>query len=195
MNHTAASDGMDHFSNQSKSAALPGAATPRLADWRANAADGLVFIALGSNLGDRAANIRGALHELERAGVARLIQCSRLVETDAVGGPADQPRYLNGVARLATSLDPHELLIALLRVEQLFGRVRDERNAPRTLDLDLLLYGSLRLTSTRLTLPHPRMWDRDFVMTPLAEVCDAAWLETVRTAAPAREQKEPVDVR
>lgn len=157
---------------------------------RTEAAAGLVFVAIGSNLGHREALIDGALGAMESTGVARIIQRSRVIETAAVDGPANQPLYLNGVVRVATTHDPLELLAELLRIETQFGRVRHERNAPRTLDLDLLLYGSLHLVTPDLTLPHPRMWTREFVMRPLAEVCDSAWLASMRAGYVMDERKD-----
>lgn len=147
---------------------------------RAEAAAGLTFVALGSNLGDRELYLLAALRDIEARGVGRMISCSRFIETDAVGGPENQNRYLNAVARISTLLGPSELLSALLEIERAHGRERNGMNFPRTLDLDLLLYGSLQLDSRDLVLPHPRMWQRAFVMQPLAEVCDVEWLERVR---------------
>jgi 2-amino-4-hydroxy-6-hydroxymethyldihydropteridine diphosphokinase len=124
-----------------------------------------VFIGLGSNLGDREATIRGAA---ERLGVSRL---STIRETEPWGPIADQPRYLNAVAELETDLPPRALLDRLLATEQEFGRVRDgQRYGPRTLDLDLLLYGSQQLAEPDLTVPHPRLQERLFVLEPLSEL-------------------------
>jgi 2-amino-4-hydroxy-6-hydroxymethyldihydropteridine diphosphokinase len=120
---------------------------------------------MGSNLGDREAAIRAAAEEL---GVARL---STIRETEPWGPVADQPRFLNAVAELETDLAPRALLERLLAVEQAFGRVRDGvRFGPRTLDLDLLLYGSQRLAEPDLTVPHPRLHERLFVLEPLNEL-------------------------
>jgi 2-amino-4-hydroxy-6-hydroxymethyldihydropteridine diphosphokinase len=122
------------------------------------------YIGLGSNLGDREAAIRGAA---ERLGAGRL---STIRETEP-WGLADQPRFLNAVAELETALGPRELLQQLLAVEAEFGRVRDgTRWGPRTLDLDLLLYGSVRLDERGLTVPHRRLHERRFVLEPLAEL-------------------------
>jgi 2-amino-4-hydroxy-6-hydroxymethyldihydropteridine diphosphokinase len=120
---------------------------------------------MGSNLGDREAAIRGAAEEL---GAARL---STIRETEPWGPVADQPRFLNAVAELETDLAPRALLERLLAVEQAFGRVRDGvRFGPRTLDLDLLLFGSQRLAEPDLTVPHPRLHERLFVLEPLNEL-------------------------
>lgn len=132
---------------------------------------GDIYIALGSNLGDREAHIRGALEELEEAGDIRVVQCSSLHETEPVGGPPGQGLFLNAVAELATDLPPHALLARMQAIEARHGRRRTVRNGARTLDLDLLLYGTRRISEPDLTVPHPRMWERPFVMLPLREIC------------------------
>lgn len=133
---------------------------------------GGVFIALGSNLGDRRAHLAGALREIGATPGVRVLRYSSLHETEAVGGPPGQGRFLNAVAELATTLAPEALLERLHAIERDHGRERGIRNGPRTLDLDLLLYGDVRCSAARLTLPHPRMWEREFVLAPLAELCD-----------------------
>lgn len=148
-------------------------------------------IALGSNLGDREAHLTAALRALERTPGVVVLRRSRWVETEAVGGPSGQPRFLNGAALLETTLGPRELLDALLRVERARGRERagGERDAPRTLDLDLLLHGDARLDEPDLVVPHPRMEERLFVLEPLAELvpeqrlpgCGETVAERVRT--------------
>ena len=132
---------------------------------------GGIFIGLGSNLGDRAGHIRDALRELAEAGDIRVVACSRVHETEPVGGPPGQPPYLNAVAELATDLAPRDLLVRLLEIERRHGRQRGVPNGPRTLDLDLLLYRDLLVDEPDLCVPHPRMWQRSFVMEPLAEIC------------------------
>jgi len=143
-------------------------------------ATGGVFIALGSNLGDRVQHIRDALRELAEAGDIRVLAVSSLHETDPVGGPPGQPRYLNAAAELATDLEPHVLLQRMQAIEQRHGRERTIRNGPRTLDLDLLLYRDRVLDEPDLCVPHPRMWQRDFVLKPLAEICDPTRLAAAR---------------
>ncbi len=130
-----------------------------------------IFIGLGSNLGDRTGHIRDALRDLAEQGDIQVVACSRLHETDPVGGPPGQPQYLNAVAELATALAPRDLLARLLEIERRHGRQRSVPNAPRTLDLDLLLYHDRQIDEPSLHVPHPRMWERPFVMEPLAEVC------------------------
>jgi 2-amino-4-hydroxy-6-hydroxymethyldihydropteridine diphosphokinase len=123
------------------------------------------FVGLGSNLGDREATIRAALSRLD--GV---VAVSALRETDPVGFE-DQPRFLNGVAALETELPPRALLDRLLEVERSLGRTREgPRYGPRTIDLDLLVYGELELVEPGLTLPHPRLHERRFALEPLAEL-------------------------
>lgn len=128
----------------------------------------LAYVGLGANLGEAAAQVEAALVALAALPGCRLLARSSLYRTapvDAVG-----PDYVNAVALLQTSLAPLELLHALQDVELCFGRERPFPNAPRTLDLDLLLHGDLRLESAELTLPHPRLHQRAFVLRPLAEL-------------------------
>ena len=127
------------------------------------------YIALGSNLGDRAAMLRGALASLSREADVRIVAESAVYETAPVGGP-EQPDYLNMVVAVETALAPEALLACCLAIEAEHGRVRRERWGARTLDLDLLSYGEVELMSEQLTLPHPRMRERAFVLVPLAEI-------------------------
>ena len=129
------------------------------------------YIALGSNLGDRAATIRSALAELAASPGVEVVAVSALAETDPVGY-ADQPRFLNGAAAVETSLPPRELLELLLEIERRHGRVREgvPAQGPRTLDLDLLLYGEAEIDEPGLRVPHPRLHERAFVLEPLAEL-------------------------
>jgi 2-amino-4-hydroxy-6-hydroxymethyldihydropteridine diphosphokinase len=125
-----------------------------------------VYIGLGSNLGDREAALRGALHLLGDDVVA----VSSFRETDPVGY-LDQPRFLNAAAALETQLQPRALLERLLEVERELGRTRDgPRFGPRTIDLDLLLYGDRVIDEPGLVVPHPRLAERRFVLEPLAEL-------------------------
>ncbi len=127
-----------------------------------------IYLGLGSNLGDREKNIRSAVELLQEAGV-KIQRLSTLIETDPVGGPP-QGKFLNAVLRAESDLAPLDLLRAVQAIEQKLGRVRSVRNAPRTIDIDILLYGRLTLASPELTIPHPRMRERDFVMKPLSEI-------------------------
>jgi len=131
------------------------------------------FVGLGSNLGDREATIRAALAELESAWRVGTVAVSTLVETEPVGY-REQPDFLNGVAEVETALGPRELLDALLAVERSLGRTRDgPRYGPRTIDLDLLLYGDRRIDEPGLVVPHPRLHERLFVLEPLHELAPA----------------------
>jgi 2-amino-4-hydroxy-6-hydroxymethyldihydropteridine diphosphokinase len=129
-----------------------------------------VYIAFGGNLGDREANLRAALH-LMREHV-QIEAVSSLYETE----PAyvlDQPRFLNGVLRGCTRLEPLALLHALKQIERTVGRRPGPRNGPRPVDLDILRYGDVTLATPELTIPHPRMAERPFVLAPLAEIAPA----------------------
>lgn len=127
------------------------------------------YVALGANLGDREGTIRRALDLLGSRPGVDVVAVSTLRETEP-WGPVPQPRYVNGVAALDTTLGPRPLLEALLDVEQRLGRVRGERWGPRTIDLDLLLHGDAELDEPGLELPHPRLHERVFVLEPLAEL-------------------------
>ena len=146
------------------------------------------YIALGANLGNPTAAVLAAFAALANLPESRVARCSSLYRTAPVG-ILSQPDFVNAVAVLETTLAPEALLDALLDIEARFGRVRRERNGPRTLDLDLLLYDDIELDLPRLTLPHPRLHLRAFVLLPLAEVAPdlaiprrgslAAWLPAV----------------
>lgn len=127
------------------------------------------YIGLGANLNDPAAQIEHAFDELDRITGTRLVARSALYASAPVGY-VDQPDFINAVAQVSTTLAPRALLAALLEIEQRHGRARSFRNAPRTLDLDLLLYGAAHFHEDHLTLPHPRMTERAFVLLPLIEI-------------------------
>ena len=128
------------------------------------------YVGLGANLGDRERTLHGAVDALAAEDGVEVVAVSTLRETEPVGVGA-QPLYLNGAAELETTLTAHELLDRLLAVEQRFGRVRvPGEHAPRTLDLDLLLYGDDVIDEPGLTVPHPRLHERRFVLEPLAEL-------------------------
>ncbi|MCY7371735.1 MAG: 2-amino-4-hydroxy-6-hydroxymethyldihydropteridine diphosphokinase [Polaromonas sp.] len=135
------------------------------------------YVAIGANLGDAQASVRQAMQDLDQLAQTRVAQRSSLYRTaPVVSGSADQhsgPVYTNAVVALDTTLPALELLTQLQALEQAAGRERPYRDAPRTLDLDLLLYGQSRIDSARLTVPHPRMWLRAFVLVPLAEIAPA----------------------
>lgn len=126
------------------------------------------YVALGANLGDAQATLRQALRDLGTLARTRLVRASSLYQSAPVD--AAGPDFVNAVAELSTALSPHELLAALQGLERAAGRERPWRNAPRTLDLDILLYDDLTLADPVLTVPHPRMLERAFVLRPLAEI-------------------------
>jgi len=129
---------------------------------------------LGSNMGDRAAAMSEALRRLDACAGVRVLAVSSFVETAPVGGPPGQPMFLNAAATLRTSLPPEDLLARFLEIEAALGRTRRERWGPRPIDLDLLLYDDLVVRTEGLTLPHPRMHQRAFVLEPLAEIAPEA---------------------
>jgi 2-amino-4-hydroxy-6-hydroxymethyldihydropteridine diphosphokinase len=134
-----------------------------------------VAIALGSNLGDRRRLLEQATAAL--VGVVDDLRVSTFHETDPVGvGP--QPRFLNAAAVGTTSLEPADLLTVMLEIERRLGRERPHTGAPRTVDLDLILYGDVVLDEADVTVPHPRFRDRRFVLVPLAEIA-ADWIDPV----------------
>ena len=123
------------------------------------------FLGLGSNLGDRWAHLRAAV-----AGLPDVVAVSSVYETEAVGGPPGQGPYLNAVVELDTELSPRRLLEVARRLEEAAGRVRSERWGPRPLDVDVLLMGDLAVDEPDLQVPHPRLWERTFVLAPLADL-------------------------
>jgi 2-amino-4-hydroxy-6-hydroxymethyldihydropteridine diphosphokinase len=130
----------------------------------------LAYVGLGSNLGDREATIGQALDALRAEPGIEVVAVSSLRETDPVGY-LDQPRFLNGAATLETRLEPQQVLAVLLRIERSLGRTREGPPlGPRTIDLDLLLYGDRVLSEAGLQVPHPRLHERRFVLEPLAEL-------------------------
>ncbi|PKO94581.1 MAG: 2-amino-4-hydroxy-6-hydroxymethyldihydropteridine diphosphokinase [Betaproteobacteria bacterium HGW-Betaproteobacteria-10] len=148
----------------------------------------LAYVALGANLGEPIATIRAAFGALANLPESRVVRCSSLYRTAPIGN-TEQADFINAVALLETTLAPESLLDALLDLETRFGRIRAEKDGPRTLDLDLLLYNTLQINLPRLVLPHPRLHLRAFVLHPLAELSPnmplpgrgdiAAWLPAV----------------
>jgi len=136
------------------------------------------FLGLGSNMGDREGYLRGAL-----AALPDLVAVSPVYETEPVGGPPGQDRYLNLVAEMETGLTPRELLQVAHRLEDEAGRVRTVRHGPRTLDVDVLLVGDLVVDEPDLVVPHPRMWERRFVVAPLADLAPDLVSPSVRIAS------------
>jgi len=128
-----------------------------------------VYLGLGSNLGDRFANIQEAVNRLGRSTGCTVTEVSAVYETAPVGGP-DQPDYLNAAIALETSLEADRLLDICIETEQKMGRVRGERWSARIIDIDILLFGGSRIKTDSLTVPHPRMLERGFVLVPLADI-------------------------
>jgi 2-amino-4-hydroxy-6-hydroxymethyldihydropteridine diphosphokinase len=129
----------------------------------------IAYVGLGANLGDPRRQLQTALQELEALPATRVTAVSSLYRTDPIGNP-DQPEFFNQVVAMDTGLAAEQLLENLQEIEQKHSRERPFPNAPRTLDLDLLLYGEKVVATPRLTLPHPRMHERAFVLMPLAEI-------------------------
>ena len=142
------------------------------------------YVGLGANLGDREDTIRRAVALVDELAGVDVVSVSSLRETEP-WGPVEQPRYLNGAVAVETDLPPRELLDALLEIERRLGRARDdeERWGPRTIDLDLLLYGDLVLDEPGLDVPHPRLHERRFALEPLAELALDAFVPGRGTAA------------
>ena len=131
----------------------------------------LAYIGLGSNLGDRLHTMQLAVQALAGILQTQVLRCSSLYQSTAAEGSAGSGDFLNAVAELATDLDAHSLLTQLQSIEQEAGRLRPYRHAPRTLDLDILLFGQQTIADApRLIVPHPRLWERNFAYIPLLEL-------------------------
>lgn len=128
-----------------------------------------VYIGLGSNLGNREENLHAAYRHIHVIGGVQPVRCSRFYETVPVGGPP-QPMFLNAALEVKTSLSPHELLERFQRIEDLMGRIRSIRWGPRSIDIDILLYGNEIVDDEHLKIPHPLMHTRLFVLEPLVEI-------------------------
>jgi len=132
----------------------------------------LCYIGIGSNLGNRQANIEAAIERLQQVERIEVKKISSVYETKPVGGP-EQPDYLNAVVEIKTGLTPRGLLAALHEIENTLGRKRLVKNGPRTIDLDILTYGDEKINEPDLKIPHPRMSEREFVQAPLKELLKA----------------------
>ena len=133
-----------------------------------------VYIGIGSNLGDRKANITKAVELAKLIKGIKVKKVSSIYEADPVGGPP-QEKYLNGVFSIETKLGPHKLLCELQNIEKHLGRKRKARNAPRTIDLDILLFGNRKINTRNLKIPHPRLHKREFVLRGLRELIPHAF--------------------
>jgi 2-amino-4-hydroxy-6-hydroxymethyldihydropteridine diphosphokinase len=138
----------------------------------------LVFLSLGSNIGDRKSNIKKAIELLKDEGI-KIGRLSKIIETKPQGGPP-QPKFLNAVISIRTELPPRGLLKTIKRIEKKMGRFKGVRFGPRVIDLDILLYGDLKLKSKQLEIPHPRMWERQFVLRPLYSLISPSKLKKIR---------------
>lgn len=144
------------------------------------------YVGLGSNLGDSLSLLVQAKNRLVQHPLIEVTRCSSVYRSEPVD--AAGPDFLNAVLQLSTSLSAHELLDVLQSIEAEFGRERPYRNAPRTLDLDLLLYGNATINDSRLTVPHPRIDERAFVLRPLSEIAPELSIDTRRSADQRVEQ-------
>ena len=151
------------------------------------------YVGLGSNQGDSVENIRQALRKLNANPGVRVREVAGLYKTAPVGY-LEQDWFINTVARIETSLNPHGLLKLLLTIEDELGRIRTIRWGPRTLDLDLLIYAGEEIESTELTVPHPRMQERAFVMVPLAEIAPDLLINGQRTEQIAKILKKDQEI-
>ena len=133
-----------------------------------------VLLSFGSNLGDRHATLNGAWHVLEHSDNIEPVRLSPFYETEPVGGPAEQPKYINAAGMIRTTLSPLELLEVLQKIEADFGRIRAERWGARTLDIDILLYENRIIELPTLTIPHIDMLHRQFVLAPANDIA-ADW--------------------
>lgn len=133
----------------------------------------IAYLSLGSNLGNRQTNIQTAVTLLAEGGI-HIVKSSTIIETDPVGGPL-QGEFLNAVMKIQTDLTPHALLDLCQSIERRLKRVKTVVNGPRTIDVDILLYDDMRLHTPQLTIPHPRMLERDFVLIPLREIAPELW--------------------
>jgi dihydroneopterin aldolase/2-amino-4-hydroxy-6-hydroxymethyldihydropteridine diphosphokinase len=130
----------------------------------------ICYIGIGSNLGDRRKNIMSAVKKIKSLNNTEVIKVSKIIETEPVGGPSGQGKYLNGALKIKTTLSPEILLKELKRIELEIGRTKSVRNAPRVIDLDILLYGDKIIRTKGLVIPHPGWFERDFVLKPLSEI-------------------------
>ena len=128
------------------------------------------YLGIGSNLGNRRKNIRLAIEKINALKETRVVKPSRIIETEPVGGPAGQGKFLNAALKIRTKLPPLILLKKLKTIEKELGRKKTVRNGPRTIDLDILFYGDKIINKKNLVIPHPRIFEREFVIKPLSEI-------------------------
>ncbi len=151
------------------------------------------YIGVGSNLGDRQYYINTAIKKIMMLTATRVRKISRIIETPPHGGP-DQGPYLNGVLEIETELNPYHLLQDLQKIESSLGRVRVIKDGPRTIDLDILTYGELSINECALCIPHPRIFEREFVLIPLKEIAPEV-VERLQTSKTSKPALEPLPMR
>lgn len=137
----------------------------------------LVFLSLGSNIGDRKSNIKKAIELLKDEGI-KIVRLSKIIETKPQGGPP-QPKFLNAAISIRTQFNPRRLLKTIKGIEKKMGRSKGVRFGPRVIDLDILLYDDLKYKDRKLEIPHPRMWERQFVLRPLSSLIPLARLKKI----------------
>jgi 2-amino-4-hydroxy-6-hydroxymethyldihydropteridine diphosphokinase len=152
----------------------------------------LIYIAVGSNLGDRRYYIETAVKKIRQLPNTKVNKVSRLIQTKPEGGPAGQGPYLNGVIEVESELFPYDLLLRLQKIEAELGRLRTIPDAPRTIDLDIVMYGRMRIDERALCVPHPSALKRAFVMLPLEEIAPKAarTLKTLTKPKPRAKRKK-----
>jgi len=130
----------------------------------------ICYLGIGSNLGDRCKNIKLALQKINKLQDTRVIKASKIMESRPQGGPPGQHKFLNAAAKIKTDYSPYILLKKLKQIEKELGRKKTVRFAPRSIDLDILFYGDRVINKKTLQVPHPRIFQRDFVIRPLSEI-------------------------
>ena len=130
----------------------------------------ICYLALGSNLGNRREKIKNSIKKISLLQKTKVLKESKFIYTDPIGGPSNQPKFLNAALKISTALSPITLLKNLKIIEKELGREKNVRNGPRAIDLDILLYADKVIRTKDLTVPHPRMFGREFVIKPLSEV-------------------------
>jgi len=130
----------------------------------------ICYLGIGSNLGNRRRNIRLALKKVKELQDIKIIKISKIIETEPLGGPRNQGKFLNAALKIETKLSPFDLLERLKNIERELGRTKTVRFGPRPIDLDILFYGDKIIQSRKLEVPHPRIFEREFVIQPLSEV-------------------------
>jgi len=130
----------------------------------------ICYLGIGSNLGDRKKTIKAAIRKINTLKGTKVIKVSRLIETEPVGGPSNQLKFLNGALKIKTDLGASMLLKRLKKIEKELGRIETVRYGPRAIDIDILFYADKIIKRKELTIPHPRLFERKFVIKPLSEV-------------------------